>query len=533
MAEDYNPWQTMSLNTIPQVGITYRKQLNVTNDVGDIEGARPAKLIRDVQKPDYHNPDDIRGTKPKELIPKSTNRPVFANNTADIAGAQAVHAKPSTRVVDPLNPVYQLPSYEVRPATPPKFYGDRNNDISDIAGTKPKGPKKASGRNFNDTSDIEGSSTQHAAKFTRKDAPRDFNDVSDIMSTGFKTTRTTNGLQPTYVVNGMVVTDDPSMRPKKLTRERQEGDFHDPRDIEGANSGYKSEKFHANRRQVRNPVDIGDIPGAGADTVVKVLKTKRVTDPNNPNYPSLCGSKLGTVDKPMTPDPRNSSFFSTLDKDGDGQVSYAELLDAADANHDGRLTVSELHRYAKGKITDKALAKLLRSMDTNDDGQITRDEAGKLASTLVVRQRGSSSSVGGGASGGGGGGGGARVRTRGGTGNQEQVDEVDRLRAELESLRREAQMLKATVPQQQQQQQRQAPASAPGRAHSSSAAAARAVLERASTRGGTGSSLAPTRVATGASLASTRAGTGAQESLAAKRQRAATAREIEAVRNLP
>ena len=42
MADDsYDPWQTMSLRNYEEKPPEYRKQLNVTNDVSDILGAKP------------------------------------------------------------------------------------------------------------------------------------------------------------------------------------------------------------------------------------------------------------------------------------------------------------------------------------------------------------------------------------------------------------------------------------------------------------------------------------------------------------
>lgn len=531
--DDYNPWQTMSLNTVPEAKFSTRKQLVKTNDISDIAGTKPAKRIRAINKPNFHDTSDIRGSRPAQLIPRQVNKPNFVNNTSDIDGAQAIKPRKSNRVVDPLNPTYDLPSFKAKPPTPMKFYGDRQMDISDIAGTKPRRPKRASGRDMNDTRDIEGSTSDYkASKLNRRDPPRDFNDVSDIMSTGFKTTRTTNGLKPKYVVNGMVIEDDPGMGPRKLIRERKRGPagFHDVSDIEGANSGYKSQKF-ANRRQIRNPVAIDDIPGAGADTVRNALRTKRVTNPNNPDYTSLCGSNLGTVTKPSTPDPRNSTFFASLDADGDGQVTYEELLQAADHNHDGNLTVAELHKFAKGKISDKELQRLVRAVDSNNDGVISTNEGSGVGNALLsgsrrssraptARSIGSSNQH-------------ARGRSRGSTAASAAsaggADEIDRLRAELEQLRHEASVLKATVPQQSRvptSRSTRQPAAARSRvptSSSSTAAAARASATRTATASTIGSRRS---VATAAS----RSG---GESARARRERIATAREIEAVRNLP
>ena len=523
--DDYNPWQTMSLNTVPEKKFAARKQLHRTNDISDIAGARPARKIREISKPNFHDTSDIRGTKPATLIRKQVNKPDFANTTADIEGAQAVRQRKSNRVVDPLNPSYALPSFKVKPPTPLKFYGDRSMDISDIAGSKPRGPKKPSGRDKNDISDIPGAQPGSGLKkLSRRDPPRDFNDVSDIMSTGFKTTRTTNSLKPTYVVNGMVLQDDPGMAPRRLIRSRKgQKDFHDPSDIEGANSAYKSQKF-ANRRQIRNPIAIDDIPGAEADSVRYQLRTKRVTDPNNPSYTSLCGSRLGTVTKPHTPDPRNSTFFASLDADGDGQVTYEELLEAADQNHDGSLTVAELHKFAKGKITDKQLNSLIRTVDADQDGVISRNEGSGAGSALLAgsgsrsgsRVPTASSNQN------------ARGRSRDGLASAGGADEIDRLRKELEDLRREAKVL------------RQSPV--PPRAPSSSGASVRSRTSTAARAAATRSAATRSAASRTASNVSSRRGTPAsrssilsrgRESVQARRERVATAKEIEAVRNLP
>lgn len=474
----------MSLNTVPERRVTQRKQLNQTNNISDIAGARPKKLIRDVRKPNFHETSDIHGTRPKRLIPQKVNRPQFTNSTADIEGAQALRKRASNRVVDPLNPVYQLPAYKAKPVTPPKFYGDRSLDISDISGTKPRNPKKASGRDINNIDDIVGASTSYnASKLKRRDPPKDPNDVSDIMSTGFKTTRTTNGLNPTYVVNGMRIEDDPGMKPKQLIRQRRDNvDFHSTSDIEGANSHYKFRKL-ANRRTFRNPVAIDDIPGAGADSVRNQLRTKRVTDPNNPQYTSLCGAALGTVTKPNTPDPRKSSFFASLDADGDGKVTYQELLEAADHNKDGNLTVAELHKFAKGKISNKELTKLLRSADKNNDGVISAQEGTNVGTSLANDI----------------------------ASNQNDADEIDKLRQELDTLRREEKLL-ASAPL-----RKPTPSSVKNSSRTSTAR-----------RRATPYSAKPTPPRTSGSTASRRG-----ETMRARRERVATAQEIDAVRNLP
>jgi hypothetical protein len=58
---------------------------------------------------------------------------------------------------NPLNPVYALPTVEVRPITPPKFIRDQM-DVSDIAGARPKRDwhVDAKTKQTNKIDDIEG-----------------------------------------------------------------------------------------------------------------------------------------------------------------------------------------------------------------------------------------------------------------------------------------------------------------------------------------------------------------------------------------
>ncbi|MFL4470616.1 EF-hand domain-containing protein [Tateyamaria armeniaca] len=72
--------------------------------------------------------------------------------------------------------------------------------------------------------------------------------------------------------------------------------------------------------------------------------------------------------------------FSTLDADGNGEVSLAELqargearFEAADTDGDGFLTQAELEAAGRERAGDRA-ARILARMDANDDGKLSPDE---------------------------------------------------------------------------------------------------------------------------------------------------------------
>ena len=76
----------------------------------------------------------------------------------------------------------------------------------------------------------------------------------------------------------------------------------------------------------------------------------------------------------------NRPDFSTLDADGNGEVSLTELqaqgavrFAAADADGDGFLTLSELEAAGQERAGDRA-ARMLDRMDANDDGKLSAEE---------------------------------------------------------------------------------------------------------------------------------------------------------------
>lgn len=108
-------------------------QTHQTNDVSDIDGARP------------------RTTKERNYVSKS----LFVD---DIDGARArfrdrfLH---TNRHIDPMQPEYVLPKAEIAPPENPPFHRDTMM-IDDIEGTRTSQRKIFPGRDFGNTSDIEG-----------------------------------------------------------------------------------------------------------------------------------------------------------------------------------------------------------------------------------------------------------------------------------------------------------------------------------------------------------------------------------------
>ena len=243
-----------------------------------------------------------------------------------------------------------------------KFLGDRKSNISDIGGTtSTRRIKPFNGRHTNAIADIDGAASNWKQKqFVRKDVPRNFGQIQDILGTKRKIVHNTNPLNPEHRINGMIIrTDDPGVRPRELRKGRNGPNLYSTEDIEGANTSFLAKKYIRSKQY--DPNDISDIKGTAADSWRHGIRTNRVSNPNDPTYQSLCGTQLGSVQRPFTPNAQHSMFFKSLDLDGDGVVTYDELLQVADKNKDGKLTVEELHKFAKGKISDKALNRLTQA----------------------------------------------------------------------------------------------------------------------------------------------------------------------------
>jgi Ca2+-binding EF-hand superfamily protein len=89
--------------------------------------------------------------------------------------------------------------------------------------------------------------------------------------------------------------------------------------------------------------------------------------------------------------------FSTLDSDGDGQVTQAEMqahaaarFAAVDTNGDGALNAEELTARADSERAERMqrrVAKMIEKRDTNGDGQLSQEEmeAGKRGGDIFAK----------------------------------------------------------------------------------------------------------------------------------------------------
>ena len=152
---------TMSLRTISNAESRGRRgELNVrwtTNRIDDIERSQPFyPPSRFTNKPDLHNVGDIEAAQTRNLHAALRNKPSYCYTNDDIVGSKP---KPymfkTARVVDPVDPVYGLPSCPLRPVTPPRFLRD-GHSVADIQGTAPRVPRQITTRDNLSTMDIEG-----------------------------------------------------------------------------------------------------------------------------------------------------------------------------------------------------------------------------------------------------------------------------------------------------------------------------------------------------------------------------------------
>lgn len=95
---------------------------------------------------------------------------------------------------------------------------------------------------------------------------------------------------------------------------------------------------------------------------------------------ALLSGLVMTASAVQAQDKRERPDFATLDADGDGAVTQAELqahaaarFAAIDADGSGAVTAEELAEAASGKAAARA-TRMIERLDANDDGQLQQDE---------------------------------------------------------------------------------------------------------------------------------------------------------------
>jgi len=238
-------YTTMNLSTIPNRKVVDRKSTeNYSLRVDDINSQ---KATRKLNLPDYTlKVDDIEGSRSKPMVDLSV-KPKNLLNIDDIDGAkpkiirQLPHSK---RMINPGDPVYNLPSYEEEPPVYPKFIRDPLNNDVDGAHPMPLYSNKPP-RDIMKVDDIVG---QHKDLIKTAKTRTTNLDVSDINNDGlFVSKRHTNPLTPEYTIMGQKLENDFGIQePKKAAHK---GPFYSlsTSDIPGATADSLSAKYRSFR----------------------------------------------------------------------------------------------------------------------------------------------------------------------------------------------------------------------------------------------------------------------------------------------
>jgi len=260
-----------------------------TNYVGDIEGATRLDRWERRNKPDHFSTDDIPGSRP--MTQQRARKTTFHCNS-DIPGSSScIKSFRTDRVVNPLQPEYNLPKSVMAPIPVPKFIND-NMNISDIPGASPNASRPFETRDSHNVFDVPGA-TQITSFLHLKKNRRSEKHVEPQVR---RSTRSSNPLQPVYSIYGIDIQDHPKTRPNKL--ESRFVHKMAPSEIPGARSKKQWKGRPTNQ--------VHDIEGATADTVERGIITKRIpSSPLNPRYKLLDGdfSRLDSTRGSSAPSP--------------------------------------------------------------------------------------------------------------------------------------------------------------------------------------------------------------------------------------
>ena len=317
---DPDQYVTMSIASLGASTLTQRNNPNFverkTNDISDIEGTCYASKYEKYSHKQPYQSSDIPGSTPKQLIRTLKNVTDNTLQVDDIPGTRFfIRDKmlATKRSINPLNPQYNLPKFKQIDSLKTHFIRD-NIDYTDVEGsTVPiKDYSHKIIRNQLDTNDIEGTKAGYLPnyKIPRKNNPPhnilETKDISERVLLQFeKTTRSSNTLDPKYIINGMIIEDDIKFtKPKTFKKLIIDNSQLKTKDIDGAYAGWidTSNNKLGRRKDIRNINYINDIEGTQADTIKHSITTQRFINPLNPIYQSLDdGQPLMSVNQPLLP----------------------------------------------------------------------------------------------------------------------------------------------------------------------------------------------------------------------------------------
>ena len=286
----------MYLDSIKQRDFPIKKinQINSNRDWStnlynlDIEKSVPYRSSIYTNKIDFINKvDDIEFAQPKKE--KILIKPNFILNVHDIEKAYPKKVKPiSQRHVNPLNPVYKLPSYPASPPPPPlKFIRD-SMDISDIEKAKPNKLFPLKMRPVKTYDEIGGN---HPKKPYERRVFYDSFKYDDVSKKKQKF-RNTNPLEPEYdkQYGGYIEGSKPCLPFYGFNADNSKNSLSND-DISGTLPGSKN--YYANYRyNNKERYATNDILGASADTRKYGIITNRCTNPLKPNYQYIGNSEV-------------------------------------------------------------------------------------------------------------------------------------------------------------------------------------------------------------------------------------------------
>jgi len=245
-------YSSMNLSTIPNKK-PYERQKGESTilKTDDIDGAKYVSPRINVRNTNL-DITDIPGTVTKPMVNESKPaKDLLAIDDIDGAKPKIQRQLPhSNRKINPVDPVYELPSSKKEEYPVPKFIRD-NMKNDDVEGASPK--PYLSDKPPRDIMRLDDIIGYKPKQTIQRDSKTNFSfDVTDINTDGqFRSKRVTNPLTPEYFFNSEVITDD-------FGRAKPPPKGH-------------STPYH--------PLDVTDIPGATADSASMKFRTFKAESP--------------------------------------------------------------------------------------------------------------------------------------------------------------------------------------------------------------------------------------------------------------